>query len=140
MGAWGTLAFDNDTASDWAVDLVSTDDLSAVEAAFEELAAVGDEYLEVDYSSRALAACEVLARLQGRSGYSNAYTRTVDDWVATHSMNPSPDLVARGAAAIDRVLTAPSELLELWEETADAGEWRVGVTDLRSRLVGSPQE
>ena len=40
MGAWGKLAFDNDTANDWAYDLKDVSDLSLVESAFDELATV----------------------------------------------------------------------------------------------------
>jgi hypothetical protein len=32
MGAWGELAFDNDTANDWASDLQDSGDLSLVDA------------------------------------------------------------------------------------------------------------
>ncbi|MGE3819895.1 MAG: DUF4259 domain-containing protein, partial [Isosphaeraceae bacterium] len=35
MGIWGVLAFDNDTANDWAYDLEDVDDLSLVESALE---------------------------------------------------------------------------------------------------------
>ena len=139
MGAWGTLAFDNDDACDWALDLATSDDLSLVETAFEELQAVGNEYLEVDVASRALAACEVVARLQGRPGYANAYTVGVDEWVAAHPGSPEPEQVRRATAALDRVLTSPSELLELWEDTSESSEWLAGVADLRARLVGSRQ-
>ena len=46
MGAWGELAFDNDTANDWAYGLDDASDLSLVESAFDELEEVGDDYLD----------------------------------------------------------------------------------------------
>ncbi|MBJ7609334.1 MAG: DUF4259 domain-containing protein [Candidatus Dormibacteraeota bacterium] len=136
MGAWGALAFDNDPANDWAYDLDGVADLSLVESALADVEAVGDDYLELDVASNALAATEVLARLRGRPGYSNPYTAKVDQWVAAHPEQPSGELVERATAVLDRIVTAPSELRELWDETPTAEEWRRGVEDLRSRLVG----
>ncbi len=132
MGAWGALAFDNDEANDWAYDLEDAFDLSMVAKAFAEVERGG--YLESSTASEALAACEVLARLKGRPGYTNAYTDKVDRWVATHQIDPPVDLVNRGNAAIDRILGDDSELRELWAESGDE-DWLAAVADLRSRLT-----
>lgn len=132
MGAWGVLAFDNDTACDWAYELDDCSDLSLVDAALGEVEATGSEYLDADPASNALAACEVLARLRGRPGYENAYTESVDAWVASHPQTPPPALLGRAAAVIARVLAADSELAELWDE-GDGAEWRAAVEDLRRR-------
>jgi hypothetical protein len=56
MGAWGELAFDNDTANDWASELADAHDLSPVEAALSELESVGTGYLDQDVACVALAA------------------------------------------------------------------------------------
>jgi hypothetical protein len=133
MGAWGVLAFDNDTANDWAYDLEEVDDLTLVERALDEVAAVGGEYLDSDLACNALAACEVLARLGGRPGYTNAYTEKVDTWVAAHRLVPSAKLLSSASAAIDRILGEDSELRELWHE-GDGEEWRAAVENLRQRL------
>ncbi len=91
MGAWGVLTFDNDDANDWAYGLDDVDDLSLVESTFDVLEE-SDDYLEAPDASNALAACEVLARLNGKPGYKNSYTEKVDDWVAAHPLKPSDDL------------------------------------------------
>jgi hypothetical protein len=134
MGAWGHLAFDNDTTNDWAYGLEEVDDLSHVESAFAELEEVGEDYLDQDIACNALGACEVLARLLGRPGYNNAYTEKVDQWVAAHKIKPPPGLLQRASAALDRILGSNSELRELWEEGAEAGEWRAAIEDLRARV------
>ena len=136
MGAWGELAFDNDTANDWAYGLEEVNDLSLVESAFDELEEVGDDYLDQDVACNALAACEVIARLQGHPGYENAYTEKVDEWVAAHKIKPSATLIERASAAIDRILGDQSELRELWDEVDDGNKWRASVEDLRRRLRG----
>jgi hypothetical protein len=133
MGAWGVLAFDNDTANDWAYGLDDVADLSLVKSAFDEVADVGDDYLDQDLACNALAACEVLARLRGKPGYRNAYTEKVDEWVAAHKHVPPPRLLARASAVIDRILGEQSELRELWDE-GDGTEWREAMEDLRQRL------
>jgi hypothetical protein len=133
MGAWGELAFDNDTANDWAYGLDKVDDLSLVESALLEVEVVGAEYLDQDTACNALAACEVVARLRGNPGYQNAYTEKVDKWVAAHALTPSGTLLKRAGAVIDRILGDGSELRDLWKE-AGADRWRGAVADLRQRL------
>jgi hypothetical protein len=135
MGAWGVLAFDNDDAGDWAYGLEEVDDLSLVESAMEVVEGAGD-YLESPDAANALAACEVIARLQGQPGYTNAYTETVDNWVAAHQVKPSAKLVARAGAVIDRILGNSSELAELWRESDDGDAWVAAVEELRSRVHG----
>lgn len=131
MGAWGPLAFDNDTANDWADDLEGVTDLSLVTGAFDELEEVGDDYLDQDVACCALAACEVLARCRGNAGYKNAYTEKVDAWVAGRPQTVSATLVKRALHAIQRILGDDSELKELWDGDK---EWLEGVEDLRQRL------
>jgi hypothetical protein len=132
LGAWGPLAFDNDTACDWAARLKSVDNLSLVVGTFAE---IGDDdgYLDSEVACQALAACEVLARLQGNSGYQNAYTKDVDDWVIGHPMRPPNPLLKRADEVIERILGEQSELRALWAE-ADGTRWRDAVEDLRQRL------
>ncbi len=134
MGAWGADTFDNDTACDWSYGLNEVDDLSLVRETLARVLAVGEEYLDSDDACEGLAACEVVARLKGNWGVRNPYTETIDKWVETHGITPPGDFVRSAVAVIDRVLTAPSELLELWEE-GDPTEWRNAVENLRSRVV-----
>lgn len=78
MGTWGVLAFDNDDANDWAAGFdEDTRDLSLVENALAAVESEGSGYLEQGIACEALAACEVLARLQVKGG------------LATPVLNPS---------------------------------------------------
>jgi hypothetical protein len=134
MGTWGSGAFQNDTAADWAFELETAEDLSPVLLAITGVLQVGDEYLDVDDACCALAACEVVARLKGNWGTRDAYSEPVDLWVEAHPETPRPDLVKGALAAIDRILKPPSELLELWQEE-DAEEWIGSVEELRRRVA-----
>jgi hypothetical protein len=137
MGAWAARTFDNDTACDWSYGLEKVNDLSLVVKTLAQAHDSGEDYLDADAASEALGACEVIARLKSNWGPQNPYTETVDKWVKTHPTKVSPDLVESAIAAIDRILTPPSELLELWQETDDA-EWREAVENLRARVQAEP--
>jgi Domain of unknown function (DUF4259) len=133
MGAWGVLAFDNDDANDWAYGLDGVSDLSLVESAFAEVESAGAGYLEQGAACNALAACEVIARLRERPGYTNSYSEKVDRWVTAHRIEPPGGLVIRGGAVIARILGPESELREVWEDAGDE-EWRAALEDLRNRM------
>ena len=139
MGAWGTLAFDNDIALDWVISLEKYRGLEFVEATIERVANIDDEdeddeYLDQESACEALAACEVLARLRGRYGYKNSDTEDVDDWVVAHPQVPPQRLLDRAVVAIDRILSKSSELANIWAESANAKQWRKSVADLRERV------
>ena len=133
MGAWDVETFDNDTACDWTVELEDSSDLSCVRQTLDEVVEMGDEYLDSDEACRALAACEVIARLKGNWGKRDAYSERVDKWVESHPQTPPAELIELALKVIDRIRSEPSELLELWEES-DAAGWRKSVDDLRSRV------
>lgn len=132
MGAWGADSFDNDTACDWTAELEESSDLSVVADALQCVIEIGDEYLESDVACEAIAACEVIARLKGNTGKTDAYTEAVDKWVQTHPQKPSSELISTAIAAIDRILGADSELAELWE---DDPEWQSAMASLRKRVA-----
>ncbi len=134
MGAWGAGSFDNDTACDWSYDLEETDDLSLVEDALERVLEAGDEYLDAMDAEEALAAAEVIARLQGNFGEKNAYTEPVDEWVAANPLPVSPELAKRSHAVIERIVGSESELAELWEESESFDEWKAAVAELKGRI------
>jgi hypothetical protein len=111
-------------------------DTGLVTATLERVLAAGATYLDADTACEGLAAVEVVARLRGNWGERNPYTETVDNWVESHPGEPPAELVSAAVAAIDRVLTPRSELLELWSETDDFGRWRDGMEELRRRVSG----
>jgi hypothetical protein len=135
MGAWSHESFGNDTACDWAGDLQEGDDLAPVEAALDAVLEVGDDYLESPEACEAIAAAEVVARLQGHFGLRDAYSESLDEWVARVGIVPTPELASKARRALDRILSEPSELLDLWEESDDSGEWRASVNELKGRIA-----
>jgi hypothetical protein len=134
MGAWSVDAFGNDHAADWANELKQAEDLAPIREALAAVLAVGDEYVEAPEASAALAAVEVLARLNGSPGEKNSYTEAADRWVANTSAKPTPELIAKAQAVIARILAENSELDELWKESSEYGAWLASVRDLRARV------
>jgi hypothetical protein len=129
MGAWGTAAFDNDDASDWVYDLEKRG-MEAIEAAIADVEGATD--LEMPTDANAIAAGEVVA-----AGLGRPVDGLRDDIVAlANAIRPdvTPELASRARRAVQRVL-ARSELAELWDETAQSGEWRRSVDDLVVRLT-----
>lgn len=134
MGAWDVDSFGNDTACDWAYSLANSHDLSLVERTIDNVLNVGSDYLEAPEAEEAVAAVEVIARLLGNWGIRNAYTEPADAWVEEHELTPSLELIRKAHAAIERILTTPSELLELWEDSSEAEAWKASLSDLEERI------
>jgi hypothetical protein len=134
MGSWSTDSFGNDEACDWAYELESSKDLSVVESALDRVLEVEDDYLEAPDASQAIAAVEAIARLQGNWGRRDSYSETVDSWVEKVKLTPSKAAAAKAHQVLDRILSEPSELLELWQESDELDAWRAAVKDLRARV------
>jgi hypothetical protein len=134
MGAWGTGLFENDDALDFAGDVVERGGLALVENVLEELLDMSDEYIEAPDAEQVLVAAEIVAALAGRPAAE--YPDELAEWLDALDAVPDDALVDTARRAVQRVLTPPSELLELWEEAGedDYAEWRVGVEAIAARL------
>ena len=133
MGTWDVGPFDNDTAADFCGDL----DEAAVgeregivrSTLIRVIDTVG--YLEAHESEEAVAAAAlVAAQCPGGEPADPAYG----------TEEPLPDLTGlRDLAlqALDRVMTEPSELMDLWAES-DGGAWRANVRRLQNVLLPQP--
>ena len=106
MGAWDHTAFGNDNACDWGADLHSTDDLALIEETLDTAINAGD-YLDASMACAAIAAAEVVARLQSPSGLRNAYTKTIDAWIAAHPIPVPTSLASTSALVVNAVPAGP---------------------------------
>lgn len=135
MGTWATHAFGNDYALDWAEDLHETKNMDAVEGALDQVLAHGDGELEAPFAAEALAAIEVIARLQGHAGWRDEDSAPVDRWLEQHPQKARPDLAAKAHRVIECVLAEQSELRQLWEDSEHYADWRDAVEQLRGRVT-----
>ncbi|MER6097288.1 DUF4259 domain-containing protein [Streptomyces sp. NPDC001728] len=134
MGTWDIGPFDNDTAADFSyrVDEAPAEKKAEVlGACFREVRASGDEDVDADVAVEAIAsAALVAAQCPGGDPVTTAYG-------PKEPLPPLPaELRPEAVAALDRILTEPSELLELWEES-DGEEWKAGIRKLRAVLTGA---
>ena len=141
MGAWGSGAFDNDTAADWRYGLVdAASEGEAVQVIESALRAAVDppagEYLDADVGSCALAAAEVVAAAAGYGPVE--LPEDVTEWLAAHggAVPAGFRMLARQAA--ERVAGPASELAELWTESNGPDGWSAEVRTLAERLAGPP--
>jgi hypothetical protein len=134
MGAWGPGVFENDSALDCMADVVGGDGSSELEALLDRVLAAGEEYLEAPDAECALAVAEIVAALAGRPAVNSAIPAEVTEWLASAHAVPSSAVVDKAHRATQRVLTEPSELLELWEQSGDFPAWKANVDDLLGRL------
>ena len=134
MGAWAEHSFGNDDAADWAGDFAEDPGLDRVREAVAEV--LDEDYVEADIGSNCVAACEVLARLQGNWGKRTSYSEDLDAWVESNPQEVPADLKTYALKALDKVLGEESELRELWEEDGKNAEWRAEMADLRTRVAG----
>lgn len=133
MGTWGVKTFDNDSTSDWLLDLEKTDDASLLE---EALDIESTEYLEAPAGELALAAAEIV------NGIANSPRGTLPAeaiaWIDRHKNLDVSSLVPKAITLIDRVLSDASELKELWiENEEDFPAWETDVKDLQTKLKDS---
>lgn len=134
MGTWSADPFGNDDAVDWIYALEKTDDLSLIAETIQKVLDIDSEDLEAPEAVEAIAAADTIARLKGDFYIKNAYTESLDYWIANHPITPPQELVDSVILAMDRILTEPSELLELWQDSEDFDAWAKEMQDLKARL------
>ena len=150
MGAWGSGSFENDTAYDWAGDLIRKKGVAGQKFIRETLSEMADaeegEYIDSDDACGALAAAEVVAAAAGRP--STAPTQEfvgtdpvqglpgkVRAWLEANPFTPDEGLLELARRAVKRVRAEDSELNELWDDAGDE-DWPRAMDDLERRLSG----
>ena len=135
MGAWSEDTFGNDIACDWVGTFLDVPSLETVREAIDEVLGTED-YLDSYEASMCLAACEVIARSQGRWGVRDAYSEELDAWLEQNPLEIQEDLKKAADDAIARILGPDSELVELWDDGGYNESWHEAVDDLRARVKG----
>ncbi len=130
MGSWGINIFDDDDALDWIYELEQADDLSLIEETLLAVTEQDNEYLERPEASRALAAAEVLAALNGAGD--DQLSLEGKNWAA-HQKLKNHELIELGLRAILRIKTN-SELQDVWVDSRDSEAWFRQIENLETRL------
>ncbi len=128
MGTWGTGAFDNDMAADFVTEVIE-DGPAALQEAFEVALDPDLDFLDADEAVRAIAAAEsLLAALSKDTQY--IPDAELADYLLSQDSADLASLKPLAVAALTRTLAPDSEILDLWEDSADARAWRTGVARL----------
>jgi hypothetical protein len=135
MGAWSPLPFGNDDASEWLSEFVGDARPKRIGIALKAVLTRGEAYLEAPAASRAIAACEVVAKLGGRSTQQDATTQQLDKWVKSSGMLPSAVLLGAARRTLDRVRGPNSELADLWAQSGEIDAWHRALDQLNSALA-----
>jgi hypothetical protein len=107
VGTWGTGIFENDAAADWVYLLEKQKDLVLLDNTLDEALAFSHDILEVEAAQQALAAAEVVARLQGNWGVRNRFSEVADSWAEKMKSKPDAKLAKKAQVVVDRILPAP---------------------------------
>ncbi|WP_373565929.1 DUF4259 domain-containing protein [Microbulbifer okhotskensis] len=134
MGARAEDAFGNDSGCDWAAGFAESPCLERAEEAID-IAISSEEYLESDEACDALIACEIVARLKGNWGKKDAYSESIDKWIASSNISPSKELISKAEIAIIRILGENSELRNLWDEDGENIKWPLEMDNPLSRVT-----
>lgn len=139
MGAWGERAFDNDDAADFAGEFENADLAAGLRLITDALTVVAQAddgaYIQVDDGSRAVAAAELVASINGQPIDESSYNETARQWIARARPSTDAALTDLARQAAIRATGQNSELAELWEE-AGPSSWRSGMSELRGKLGG----
>jgi len=132
MGAWGTVAFDNDTAGDFCQTVTDGGGLAVIEDAFDHVLDAEEDDLEAPTAEEAIAAAAIVARV--KDGVPLAGEEEIEAWIAQARPVATPDLIAKAQASLQRIMMAPSELLDLWQDAEEFPDFQAGVEALLRRL------
>ncbi len=130
MGTWDVGPFGNDTAGDFCDTLDEAAEGSRETLVRDRLVRVIDitGYLDADLAQEAVAAAALTAtQCPGGEPSDPNYG----------PKQPLPDLLSLrelAAQALDRIMTEPSELMELWGQSK-AGLWQASMVRLRNTLL-----
>ena len=135
MGAWGVDILENDAAQDFIAAILDEKNLGMIEEAIDRVLRAGDDEVEAPDAEEAIAAVDIIARLLQRDEDDEIEEGDeLAEWVSACEEEPNDVLVENARKALERILTDPSELLELWQESDDFETWERAVRALQQSL------
>lgn len=126
MATWGTKTFEDDTATDWLLELIDAEE--ARDFLLENITLSEGKEPGYDTAVISLAACEVIIALidEPRKGL----PEELKDWLAENECDDITDLPEKAQETLKVVLADGSKIIQTWKEQDDYEEWREGVDEL----------
>lgn len=132
----GVGAFDNAMAGMWFETLQEREPLSWAGTTIRDALSIPPpKKLPAINAQYAVASAELVSLLKGRPGRTTHYPPELTEWLKSQAQQPGSVLVANAVLALERVVTPPSGLLEVWTERGQASEWLAAIDDLKARIV-----
>lgn len=136
MGAWGSEVYGNDDALELVDEVIGGGGVERLRAAFAHVLKTGDDYLEAPEAAQAVAAADIVSRLRGRNVPADTGVPELQEWLEGVDFFAAPAVVEEAGRALERVVKAPSELVELWTERGELdAAWANQVWRIAGRLV-----
>ena len=130
VGTWNATPFGNDTALDWASDLVSsTDGRALLQKVLAR--AFAPEGADADEASEAVAAAAVIGAAATEPV--GTVSKEIKAWITTTGFAPDADLVDQALRALE-AMQKQSELRDLWDEEGQLKVWSKQLDKLRDRI------
>ena len=129
MGTWAVGSFGNDSAGDWAIDLLENPTFQFIKETLE--ASINDPHDSM-FNENAIAAAEVRCMLDGF--IPNDYDQVchnLEPAMAVLKQQPVPNGLKQLALQVVEHIQENSELRELWEGDE---EWNNEIKALKQRL------
>jgi len=130
MGADGIGLFDDDDGSDFADEILRSNNIAIVANALKEVPAEDWEYCDHSTGVRALLAAELVACQLGYP--SEELPDELQLWI--EEFGPDAEALASDARTVVSRILRHSETRELWKDSAEFENWLAKMRDLRSRL------
>lgn len=138
MGDWDVGAFENDTAREWLIELVSGESTSAILRAIVNVAKLpATDYLQAPECEIAVAAAELVVAARGKP--SSQLPQEAATWLSNRKFVAGKEVVAMALKVLRRI-EENSELKEVWADTNSASEWKRSISDLKHRLEDSEND
>lgn len=134
MGAWGPGIFDDDAAYDFVEILEDTDDpIEVFTSSFET--AIAADYLEYDDAHAATVSAAYIDAVLNGANYESEDEEALQRFKQERKDLPLQPLKPLAVKALQKVISAQSELNELWQENEELHpQWKQNIQSLIERL------
>ena len=133
MGTWSNKPFGNDTASDWALRLIESENDQPIKDAL----ALPDSEIDAGDAECAIAAAALVA--SAAADPLRAVSNELKSWIRQRGYVPTKAVARSAIKAVDAI-TKDSELRDLWEESDALEPWLRTTQTVRDRLTAALEE
>ena len=133
MGTWGTRVYDNDAAANWVHKFIDQG-FPLLDGTLEKVMCSEPKSISINDSQEALAACEIIARMNGAFGSRSVFKEELDRLVKENKSVITCELVQKAIEVVDRILSNQSEMHHAWRSDGHRLTWVKNIKYLREQI------